>query len=78
MQKIVCPKTGKGVWLTKAMMDNMRTLKILGVDTIEAPAVSIRYQTAKLRTHHMGNYYSVQYIGDNKWRFEIKPVSFSW
>ena len=31
MQKLKCRKTGKGVWLTKAMMDQMRTLKLLGI-----------------------------------------------
>lgn len=74
MVKIMCHKTSKGLWLTKAIMDNMRTLKLLGVDIIEAPAVDFNH-SGKRHTHHMGNYYSAEYIGDNKWRFHIEPVT---
>ncbi|QYN79806.1 hypothetical protein [Kosakonia phage Kc283] len=74
MQKLKCRKTGKGVWLTKGMMDHMRTLKLLGVNFIDAPAVSINH-LGKDRTHHMGNYYSVEYQGDNRWQFFIEPIT---
>ena len=76
MQKLKCRKTGKGIWLTKAMMDQMRTLKLLGVNVIDAPAVSINH-LGKDKTHHMGNYYSVEYLGNNHWQFHIEPVE-SW
>lgn len=73
MQKLKCDKTGKGIWLTKAMMDQMRTLKLLGVNVIDAPAVSINHM-GKNKTHRMGSYYSVEYLGSNKWQFHIEPV----
>ncbi|QPL10851.1 hypothetical protein PP754_gp010 [Pectobacterium phage Possum] len=74
MQKLRCPKTGKGLWVNRDLLNRMRTLKVLGVSIYESPPVISPYLT-KERIYHEDDYYSAEYIGNNQWKFTIEPVA---
>lgn len=71
MRKIICPYTKKGIWVTRELLDQIRTMDLLKVPIIvEMPPVDINLSGGSMIT--IGNkQVHGHYFDNNQWGFIV-------
>lgn len=71
MRKIICPYTKKGIWVTRELLDQIRTMDLLHVPIIvEMPPVDINIRGSSFIT--LGNkLIHGHYFDNNQWGFIV-------
>lgn len=71
MRKIICPYTKKGIWMTREVLDQIRTMDLLRVP-ITITAIPVDFNTRSSSFITLGNkLIHGHYFDNNQWGFIV-------